>query len=234
MTPSIIHQHRMTEAVEQAQEHWRRRRLEAPRTALAFTVAITREAGAPGTAVAREVGGLLSWPVYDHELLEKIAQEMGLRVNLLESVDELHQSWLLESLQALSSSPHVTESSYVRHLVETILSLGFHGHCVIVGRGAAQLLPEARTLRVRLMARREDRVERIAQMHGLARDQAERKTDEIDRDRVRFVKNHFHKDPTDLLHYDLILNASRWSVAECADFIVQGCRSLQKRLRPGA
>jgi cytidylate kinase len=188
--------------------------------------------GHSGTPVAQEVGARLGWPVYDHELLKKIAEEMGLRVNLLESVDERHQSWLLESLQSLSSSPQVTESRYVRHLVETILSLGIHGQCVIVGRGAAQLLPEPRTLRVRLVARREDRVERIARMHGLTRDQAERKTDEIDRDRFRFVKSHFHKDPTDLLQYDLILNASRWSVAECAGTIIDALRRLEAR-QPG-
>src|SRR6516165_1938589 len=66
----------------------------SPLSARAFTVALTREAGTQGTAVAREVGRLLGWNVYDHELLERIAQDMGLRSSLLETVDERQQGWL--------------------------------------------------------------------------------------------------------------------------------------------
>ena len=43
---------------------------------------------ANGTCIAREVGNGVGWHVYDHELLERIAQDMGLRTVLLESVDE--------------------------------------------------------------------------------------------------------------------------------------------------
>jgi hypothetical protein len=48
---------------------------------------------------------VLGWEVYDRELLEKVAQDIGLRTNLLESVDERRQSWLLEASEALLSEP---------------------------------------------------------------------------------------------------------------------------------
>ena len=44
-----------------------------------FTITVSREAGTQGTAVAKELGTLLGWHVYDHELLEQIARNMGLR-----------------------------------------------------------------------------------------------------------------------------------------------------------
>src|SRR5262245_20933833 len=107
----------------------------------AFTVALSREVGARGTTVARAVGTRHGWKVYDHELLERIARDMKARVELLEGVDERRVSWLRESLEALSTSPTVSEAGYVRHLVETVLSLGAQGRGVIVGRAAAHILP---------------------------------------------------------------------------------------------
>ena len=102
-----------------------------------------------------EIGRRLGWTVYDRDLVDRIAQEMGLRAGLLQSLDERHTSWMSEAMQqflATTATPYVGESNYVRHLAETILALGTHGECVIVGRGSAMILPEETTLRVRLMA----------------------------------------------------------------------------------
>ena len=103
---------------------WQRRRDLTSQVSPAFTVALSREVGTDGTAVAQEVGRQLGWHVYDHELLEHIAKEMGLRTALLESVDEKNQSWLLETVEAFASTPtqsdwgtFVSESDFVHHLV---------------------------------------------------------------------------------------------------------------------
>src|SRR5262245_10840905 len=95
---------RYTEAVERAQNHWqtRQEQVRAGQTH-AYTIALARQAGAPGTSVGQEVGRRLGWQVYDHELLEHIAREMGLRVSLLESVDERRRSWLLECLETFAT-----------------------------------------------------------------------------------------------------------------------------------
>jgi cytidylate kinase len=235
MTPYTGVLTRYVEALDQAQRHWQQRqsaaRLELASSAL--TVALTREAGSPGTSIAHEIGKRLGWQVYDHELLELIAREMGLRVSLLESIDERQRSWLLESAEAFASAPGVTQMSYVRHLVETILSLGAHGRCVIVGRGAAQILPADTTLRIRLVAPREDRVTTLAQKLGLSHDAAARRVTEIDRERVRFIQEYFHKNPADLHHYDLVLNTSRWSLSECAELIIDALKRMESKRAAG-
>jgi cytidylate kinase len=200
------------------------------RTSANISIALTREAGVPGTTIAREVGQILGWKVYDHELLELIAKEMGLRTNLLESLDERRQSWLLESVHALQSAKVFSESSYVHHLIQTILSLGAHGHCVIVGRGAALILPHQFTLRVRLVGEREDRIRKASQRFHLSHEAAARWVQEKDRERMAFMKDHFLKDPTDPINYDLMLNTTTWSEAECAEFCVRGVRALEARV----
>jgi cytidylate kinase len=222
--------------VERAAQHWERSRQQkradvSPRPGRPFTVAIAREAGSGASAVGQEVGLRLGWAVYDRELLEQIAREMGLRAGLLESVDERHVGWWTESVQQFLSAtaplPAVSESGYVRHLAETVLALGAHGECVIVGRGSAQILPPETTLRVRLVAPFKSRVARVARERGLSEAEAAHLVQDFDRERARFVRDHFQKDPDDPRNFDVILNTSRLAPPACADVIVQALREVQ-------
>src|SRR5262245_50371777 len=90
--------------IDKAYQHWQARRRAAaaeahiePTLSHTFSIALSREPGTEASAVAQEVGRLLGWQVYDRQLLEKIAQDMGLRANLLESVDERRHGWLAEA-----------------------------------------------------------------------------------------------------------------------------------------
>jgi len=208
---------RLTEGLARAQSLWQSAKGQAGQ---ALTIALNREAGTQGTTVAQAVGARLGWPVYDHELLEHIAREKGLRLSLLESLDEKPQSWFLECIQAFVGES-LGESGFVSHLVETIVSLGRLGRCIIVGRGAVHLLPRETTLN--------DRIAAYAQHFGVAREEAARQVETQDRQRASFVQNHFHKDVADPHNYDLILNTARWSVEECADAIVEAVNRLQRR-----
>lgn len=194
-----------------------------------FTIALSREAGARGTEVAREVGRRLNWPVYDNELLEQLAKELHVDVRRLENVDERPGSRLVECLEAFASATNVSEMTYLRQLLKLLLSLGARGECVIVGRGAVIALPVPTTLRVRLVATREDRIAAVGRERGLKPAEAGRFVDSTDQERRRFVKDHFHKDTSDPLLYDLILNASRLTVEECAGLVVEALMRLRAR-----
>src|SRR5262245_31132412 len=100
----------MGDAVARALRHWhspgKTEAAGAPQTTRPpLTIAISRQAGTQGPDIAREVGQRLGWPVYDRELVEMIAREMGLRTRLVESVDERHRNWLQEFWQELTSRP---------------------------------------------------------------------------------------------------------------------------------
>jgi cytidylate kinase len=227
---------RLAEAMKRARSQWQARRkadalswFEPSPIAPAWTIALSREAGANGSRVARAVGERLGWLVYDRELLELVAGEMGVRASLLEGVDERRKHWLHECLEGFSSAHAVSASGYVRHLLETLLSLAAHGECVLVGRGAAQVLPPATTLRVRLVGPVEERVTAIRQRFGISPEEAGRWVEKTDGERTRFVREHFRKDPTDPRLYDLVLCASRFSVGECAGLIVEAVHQLQAR-----
>src|SRR5947209_11273770 len=92
-----------------------------------------------------------------------------------------------------------------------LLLLSAHGGCVIVGRGAAQILRPATTLRVKLVAPLDWRVESARQPDTSVHD-AERRVRDEDRQHTLFVRENFRKDPEEVKAYDLILNAARWTV----------------------
>lgn len=193
----------------------------------AFTIALSREAGARGSAIGQLLGERLGWAVYDRELVEQVAADMNLRAGLLAEVDEKWKGWFRDYVDAFSAPAAVSDITYVRRLVETMLSLALHGDCVIVGRGATVVLPPASTLRVRLVAPLEDRCAVVRTRRGLSQEEAARWVEKTDAERVRFVRDHFRKDPTESRHYDLMLNTSRFSESDCVDLIIEALRRLQ-------
>jgi cytidylate kinase len=222
---------RLAEALTRAQEQWHARHPTDGPAPGRFTVALSRDAGTYGAAVARAVGERLGWPVYDSELLQRIAEDLGVRRTLLESVDERHVSWLKQALEGFTSVPRVNEVKFFHRLLQTLLSLAAHGNCVIVGRGATKVLPFATALRVRLVVPLSHRVEAVAREHGISADEAARRVESTDRERRRFVRDHFQMDAEDPRNYDLILNAARFNVDECADLVIAGLELLRKPRR---
>lgn len=228
MISSAFNLERQADALAQAQRHWRDQPA-ARQVKPAWNIVLTREAGADGAGVAAELGQRLGWPVYDRALIDRIAREMGLQTHLLDSVDERRKHWLLESVEALTAAGPVSEPRFVRRLVEALLSLSALGHCIIVGRGAAQILPAETTLRIRLVASRDHRIEAVQHGQKISHEQAAEWVDKTDRERRQFVVEHFGMDPADPMLYDLILNVSRWSSGECADIILDVLHRLEAR-----
>jgi cytidylate kinase len=202
-----------------------------PKQVPPITIAISRQAGSRGADIARAVGARLGWPVYDHELLSRIAAEKGLNERLLHSFDERCPHWLQDILDGFSTEYRPTEHTYLKQLVKLVASLGEVGHCVIVGRGAGHVLPAETTLRVRVVAPRAMRVAKTEKWLGVQRAEAERWVDRTDAERTRFIVEHFNKNPDDALLYDVILNSGRYSLEECTDLIVQAAKYLESHVK---
>ncbi|HZZ71085.1 MAG TPA: cytidylate kinase-like family protein [Pirellulales bacterium] len=224
---------RYSESTQRAESYWSTRHRETAGPGLheehfhGLSITISREAGTPGTSVAQELGRRLAWTVYDYQLVEKIAKEMGVRLSQLQNVDERKMSWIVESLVGMSSGKPITESNYIRHLVESVFDIGRQGKCVLVGRGTGYILPAATTLRVRLIGELDDRIAFAGHRLNLPPDQAREWIESRERQRIEFVKAHFNRDPSDARDYDLVLNTSRWTVAECANLVVAALRDFE-------
>jgi hypothetical protein len=117
-----------------------------------LTIALSGQPGTPVTEVGQEVGRLLSWPVFDREVVELVAARMHLPVRQVQAIDETVQNWGLDGLEGFACGADL-ETRYVHQVHLLLHSLAEQGNCVILGRGAAELLDPPFTLRVRLVGR---------------------------------------------------------------------------------
>jgi cytidylate kinase len=193
-----------------------------------LTIALSREAGVPVEEVAQEVSARLGWPVYDHELLERIAEAMHCSVDVLEQLDERHHSWMLECLEGFASHAP-SQSQYTCRLIQFIRSLGAEARCIIVGRGAAFALPWQTTLRIHLVGAVQDRIVAFGRRHHLDCLEAQRCVRESDWEQSRFIYDYFGSDLAKPRNYDLVLNTSEWSARDCASLIL---RALEDKAKP--
>ena len=87
----------------------------------------------------------------------------------------------------------------------------------------------ATTVRVRLVGPVRERIADLSQNLGISEREAVRQVRTMDRERTEFVQDFFQQNPTDPRNYDLVLNASRLSVAPNAELIVETLHRLQAR-----
>ncbi len=207
-----------TRAEQQVIEKAAREAVQPPFPAV---VTVSRESGSGGSEVATEVARRLKFDFFDRNVTDYIARRAKVDKEVVESVDLQTRKRLQELVQSLTSSQYMTQSSYFRHLIEVITLIGERGNAVILGRGANFILPAERTLRVRVFAPLELRIERMARRNHVSLKDARAKVLSLDADRANFVRSHFFQDASDLDHYDLALNTAYMSVDACADVVLE-------------
>jgi cytidylate kinase len=228
MTHPSLSDH-LAEALVRAQDYKERHEEPEPHKTSAYTIALSREPGSQGPLVARAVGRHLGWAVYDQELLDRVAQEMGSRANLLKLIDEKPIGWLEQAVVNMVAHYNLNQDTYMVHLIATVRALGQQGRCVLVGRGTTFLLPTETTLRVRLVGDLKDRIAVARRNQNLSEKEAARWVERTQHERHNFVKRYLGKDAADPHNYDLILNTSHFGIEECAEIIVSALHRLVAR-----
>jgi cytidylate kinase len=189
------------------------------------TVAVSREAGARGGTVARRTAEKLGWQVYHQELLEYISQEASFRGDLLDNLSPAAARWAEERLEVLLHAQNLSQHPSILNLARVVLALGAQGEAVIIGRGAGCILPAASTLHIRIMAPLDDRIAYMSDWLRLTTGEAADQVHRRDSRRAEFISTHFHRQPSDIYQYDLLLNSSLLGGDLCAELIAQAARS---------
>ncbi|OHB70933.1 MAG: hypothetical protein A2V70_19565 [Planctomycetes bacterium RBG_13_63_9] len=189
-------------------------------------IAISREAGAGGSEIARLVGEELGWEVLDKSLLDHVAERLQVSPMTLELVDETQSNWVFDVLGTWMDRTIITHDKYVAHLGRVILAAARRGNVVLVGRGAQFLLPRNKGLAVRLVAPLKYRVERIMQCENLGEPDARRFVEQLDAGRREFAERYFHRDIGDPGLYDLVINVARLGPAGAVEQIIAAMRRV--------
>jgi cytidylate kinase len=190
-----------------------------------LTVAVSREAGSRGGSIGRRAAAKLGWQVYSQELLEYIAQEGNFRQGVLDHLSPAANHWVEEQLDRLRQHASVGTHPSLVDLTRIILALAAQGGVVLVGRGAGCILPASSTLHVRVMAPLPDRIAYMSQWLRLTMEEAAEQVRLRDGRRATFIQTHFHRQPSDVYQYDLLLNSSLLREDLCAELIAQAAQA---------
>lgn len=192
-----------------------------------LSVAISREAGARGGTIARKVGELVGWQVFDQDSLDYLLQNDTAREQLLAEVPAAARAWADAHFARLQRNQKLATDADTTGMIKLLLAVAARGDAVIVGRGAGFLLPPESTVHVRVIAPFERRVAYFAQWLRLTKEEAAAEVRARDERRAQFLMTTLGRNPADATGYDMIVNADRLGVEGTAQFIGWAIRTKQ-------
>lgn len=195
-------------------------------------ITVSAEYGSGGGEIATRLASHLQWQLIDHQIVERVAIEMGTSLGVAEAHDEHTEGNLariFNNLQSLQPSYMVGSSSaaflrneetYLRTVSKIVNAAAAQGHVVIVGRGAQVLLAQQReVLHVRIVAPFEKRVDYVMKREGIDRVAAELRIKMKDHDRAKRLENAFHRKPDDAHLYDITLSTAYLELDSAVEII---------------
>lgn len=192
-----------------------------------LTVAISRQAGARGTTIARKVAEILDWQLFDHDTLDYLTQDDTARAQLLADVPADAQRWADAQLAHLQRDHRLNADDDALRLVRLVLTVGARGNAVIVGRAAGFVLPRETTVHARIVAPLDVRVAYMAQEMRLTRPEAVEEVRARDERRTAFLDRTLALDVADPTAYDVVVNSDRLGVEGAAQFVGWAVRTKQ-------
>jgi cytidylate kinase len=197
-------------------------------------ITISREGGSGGSRIADLVARRFDYTLLDRDVIDRICASSGTRRHIVEALDEHVRSQVANWCEAMVAQHYTDSSDYVRFLLETICSIAALGGVVVVGRGSNIIVGPERGLHVRVVAPRDERVQRVVDEARLDRREADREVTARDRDRAEFIRKVFGRKIADPAGYDLVINTGGLSLDEAVDVIAEAARRKFQRLHEAA
>ena len=195
-------------------------------------ITISREYGSGGGEIATRLARHLGWQLIDHDIVERVAREMGTSIEEAEARDERSEGFLARAFNNMQfldpafmagASPEAllsNEETYLETVSRIVTAAAAQGHVVIVGRGSQVLLAQQRdVLHVRIIAPFEKRVAYVMQREGVDQAAAESRIKMKDHDRMKHLETAFHRKSDDAHLYDVVLNTSFLNLDSAVEII---------------
>jgi len=172
-------------------------------------VTVSRQRGCRGHELAKLLAHELKYGLFDRKIVEFITKHMGVRSELVESLDERNHSELELWINGLLNQRVFDRDDYIRSLGEAIKTVALQGGVVILGRGGNFLLSETPAFHVRLIAPESVRVRNLCQLEGMTESQALDEIKKVDKERSDFIQRYFHRSIDEADAYDISINMAR-------------------------
>jgi cytidylate kinase len=204
-------------------------------------ITVSRQFGAGGSQVAARVAQALGWRVVDNELVDRVAARAGLAPEDVAQLEERVSTFierlartlvaatpeLLVPAEAGGTAPPMSEADLVRVTELVVEEVAAEGKVVLVGHAAPAVLARERdAIHVRVVAPRDWRIRAVAERRGISPEEAATLTDETDKMRARYHRQHYHRDWADPANYHIVLNTAALGLDGAAEMIVARARAL--------
>jgi len=206
-------------------------------------ISISREYGSGGGEIATRLATHLKWQLIDHEIVERVAIEMGTSLGVAEAQDERTEGIIartFKNIQSLQPAYMVgasteaflrNEETYLKTVRQIVLAAVAQGHVVIVGRGSQLLLAQQRdVLHVRIISPFEKRVDYVMKRERIDRTAAESRIKMKDHDRMKHLEIAFHRKPEDANLYDIVLSTSFLDLDSAVEIITLALQQKANQL----
>lgn len=208
-------------------------------------ITISRLYGSGGGEIGARVARRLNWHLIDHEIVARIARELGIPETTAEAQDEYAKGFIARVISQFVS-PIPTAATHVVHVVpddqpdqeryqetlrRVVQTAADTGRAVIIGRASQIYLANRRdVLHVFIEASLEKRIAYVALRENLDAAGARARVQLKDGDRARYFRTVLRKNPDDPLLYDLVINTDVISLDCAVDLICQVLEEKTKAL----
>jgi hypothetical protein len=191
-------------------------------------ITISREFGARGAALGEYLSEIIGFKVWDKELLQAIAKELGGGVRTVKSLDERRLQTVTDTVTGfLVNIP--TNVAYLRSLIRAVETIESYGNGIIVGRGANYICKNSAALHIRVVSPINERIKEYANRENLSPEEARNIIAVKDREREEFILKNFHKDVAEPSDYDLVMNSGMFTIDQMASIVIQAYKEKTGR-----
>ena len=193
-------------------------------------ITIGREFGSGGHEIGQKLADRLGIPLYDNRLVSMAAEELGVKTEDAERVDESSLNTFVtgytvtpgmytEFINAASYLPSFDTEVY-RKQAEIIKCLAEKGPCVIVGRCADYVLKDrGNCINVFICADKADRKKRIMELYGLNERKAADRIRKTDKERRYYYEVHTGQDWGSIRSHQMLFNVSMLGIDRIVEIL---------------
>ncbi|GHO82798.1 cytidylate kinase-like family protein [Dictyobacter formicarum] len=208
-------------------------------------ITVSREYGSGGGEIARMLADHLGWTLMDAQIIQLVAQKLGISRAIAQSHDEQVEGFaqrLFESTQyfmppvALSEviGPSINDLAYGHALGQVLRAAVDMGHVVIVGRAAQVVLATDRSvLHVRIVAPLAQRIVYVMRRESLDAKAAAERIKQKEHQMHQSIKEQYGRDNNDAHLYDIIINTGVLDLHAAVELVCLAlARKAQKLMIP--
>lgn len=192
-------------------------------------ITLSRQFGSGGRQIGAELAQNLNIPFYEETLFHEASKRSGIHPDFFESA-EARRSWHFTDLFQTGAGPlnlPLDDQVFLAQ-VKTIQELAEQGPCIIVGRGANQILSERKdVLNIFVYAERSVRLKRIVEVYGILESQAEKQLDVVDKNRAAYLKHYVDRTFEKAENYHLCIDSGKLGIENTIKIIEAAYRTLE-------